>query len=78
MALNNETQYDEELEDVMVKSVDVPQCYNCIYSDGVMCKKFNKNKNDVPVDIFDCQYYKSEKNEALKMLGVDSYANKNR
>lgn len=76
MALNKEVQYDdEELEDVMVKSVDVPQCVNCVYSDGQICKKFNMNKNDVPVNIFNCPYYKSEKNEAMKMLGVDSDAN---
>ena len=72
MALNHNIQYDdEELEDVMVKSVAVPQCVYCVYSKGAICEYFNKNKNEVPVDIFNCPYFKSEKNEAGKMLGVD-------
>lgn len=72
MALNNEVQYeDEELEDVMVKSVDVPNCVKCIYNGGAECKFFKQNKNDVPVDIFNCPEFVDEKDKASNMLGVD-------
>lgn len=77
MALNkNDVQYeDEELEDVMVKTVAVPDCATCIYSNGPLCKKFGVNKNEVPVDIFNCPDYVSEKEKASKVLGVDLNGN---
>ena len=67
----------EEMDfDLTGRKAKIPKCVNCVYSNGIICKKFNMPKNDLAskgIDIFNCPYYKPNNNQKtidkLKEMG---------
>ena len=52
-----------------------PQCIKCRFNEIAFCKKYNANRLEVEVDIFNCPSFepteKVQQNDASKLLGVD-------
>ena len=76
---NNITNVNSEEDidgDLLGRELKVPQCLNCIYSDGARCKKYNALKIDLSeqgIDIFNCPGFEPKKEspeiEKIKSMG---------
>ena len=72
MELNKKIVDEDELEDLLVKSVKIPNCANCIHNEKGHCDYFNGEITQLKnTDIFNCEFHQTEKDKVSKMLGVD-------
>ena len=46
-------------------------CSRCKFNEGRTCKYYNKDRLEVPVDIFDCpSFEEKDEDKAMKIMGV--------
>lgn len=71
---------DEDIDgDLLGRKINLPNCANCVYSEGKYCKKYNADKNDLEekgIDIFDCPSFEPKQNDSeiikkIKTMGFE-------
>lgn len=45
-------------------------CFKCKYNEGRRCTYYDKDRLEVPVDIFDCPSFRSKNQEVEELFGL--------